>query len=312
MSYLFIHLIVLFLSGCSPEGLTPANVVPHIYMDFERHYEPFETLAERPVDAEAENNGCMSGTDWNEYYEFNVCVAATRKLSDHVMERSAEVQRAGSHSLRVVLTPTPINTWPLGQATHRAELAPRSKSPVRHYPREGEERWYGMSVYFPEDFKFTPGDDASDLRFIIAQWHHGTPGSPSVALEVYGDRLAVARSDGVSTDSRWIEPQYLTRISRGQWMDIVVRIVWSKQDGKVQIWIDDKERISLDEVQTIYENLDVGGGMKFGLYYWRWKYRESVLRTKELGIEDREIFFDEIRQYLGPDGYKAALPGHVF
>lgn len=304
----------LFFSGllctnCRKESSTVISQPPDIYLDFERALEPFQRIPVRPIDPQAENNGCIDPVAWNQYYDFNVCIASTCDMSDYAIERSDAFARLGSHSLRFFLRPTSLDKWPRGEASHRAELGPRINAPVTRYPRVGEERWYGMSVFFPEDFVFAPRDLESEIRFSIAQWQHGTTGSPALALEVYGDKLMLARSSGNSMDTEWNDPMFLTRIERGKWIDVILQVKWEKENGMAKIWVDEQLKLEQEGIATIYENLEVGGAFKIGLYYWRWKDRDSVRKTLDAGINDREIYIDEVREFIGEDGFSAVDAG---
>jgi hypothetical protein len=283
-------------------------------MDFESPVEPFRQMPNRPVNVADTGNGCLEGVSWNEYYVFNVCLATTCDVEDYAIERTTKQARAGDHSVRFMLKPTPLDKWPLGEATHRAELSPTSTSPIRRYPTEGEERWYGMSVFFPNDFVFAPDSLENDLRFIIAQWQHGSEGSPIFAFEIYGDKIAVAtaKKSGVSTNTSWVPPQFIAHIEKGQWIDLVVQIKWAKEDGMVKVWVDGQEKYQHLAMQTIYDDLSRGGGFKVGLYYWRWKYKASVEASYNAGISKREIFIDEVREYLGTDGFSAVMPANRY
>ena len=299
----------LLCSNCQKDpALAPVQIAP-VYLDFERSVEPFQSMPSRSVDPNAENNGCLNPVAWNQYYDFNVCIASTCELSDYAIERSDAYARMGNSSVRFFLKPTPLDKWPLGEASHRAELGPRYNAPVNRYPSVGQERWYGMSILFPKDFVFAPQSLESELRFSFAQWQHGTAGPPTVALEVYGDKIMLARSGGNSMDSEWIEPELLTKIKKGEWIDIVLQVKWSKEDGLIKVWVDDKLVYQEDALQTVYQNLEVGGGYKIGLYYWRWQYQESVKKSLDSGIDHREVFIDEVKEYIGKDGYQVVAAG---
>lgn len=310
ISGLLVSAFLLF--NCKKDVIIEPNKVPHLFMDFERSTEPFQIMPERPADSLARSNGCLPGIAWNQYYKFNVCIATTCEISDFAIERSDKYARDGISSLRFFLKPTPFDKWPLGEASHRAELSPSSTSPFKRYPVQNEERWYGMSILFPEDFVFAPEHLESDLRFSIAQWQHGTEGSPIFALEVYGDKIAVARSKGESHSPVWIPPEFITEIKKGTWIDLVAQVKWHKEEGTVNVWVNGEHQYENSGIQTIYENLTVGGGFKIGLYYWRWQSRESVSNTFDSGIFHREIFIDEVREYLGGDGATAVTPGNKF
>jgi hypothetical protein len=290
-------------------NLSNSSPAPDIWMGFESNEEPYETVPYRAPDPNDSGNGCLDATTWNTWYVRDVCVAPTCELDHFAIERSTLVSRSGQHSLRFYLQPTPPALWPQGEATHRAELSPKYNSPVNHYPVEGEEVWYGLSCFFPDDFVFAPQNIEEDIRFAIAQWQHGSPGSSIVALEVIGNHIVVQRQTGSSENSIWVTPISLTTIQPGQWIDLVFRIKWSQTNGLIHCWVDGQLALSLDNIQTIYNNLSVGGGFKMGIYYWRWKDYQSVQNTLNAGITQREIFLDEIRQYKGVDGYHSVVPG---
>ncbi|MCB0687113.1 MAG: polysaccharide lyase [Saprospiraceae bacterium] len=269
-------------------------------------------MPSRPVNSEAINNGCLNPVAWNQYYNFNVCIASTCEVSDYAIERSDRYARQGNSSIRFFLKPTPLDKWPLGEATHRAELGPRYEAPINRYPKEGEERWYGMSVLMPEDFVFAPPNLENELRFSIAQWQHGSEGSPALALEVYGNKLAIARSVGESVNSTWVEPQFIGEITPGKWIDLIIQVKWAKKDGIIRAWYNGKKTYDHKDIQTVYENLSVGGGLKLGIYYWRWRDKDSVRQSLENGINNREIFIDEVREFIGPEGKLVVTPGQSF
>ncbi|NND33786.1 MAG: hypothetical protein HKN76_14445, partial [Saprospiraceae bacterium] len=106
----------------------PSSGEAQIYLGFETSAEPYETMPPREPDPNGTGNGCMGGESWNEFYKFNVCVSPTSPLSDYALERSSQYARHGGSSLRCFLRPTDIADWPLGEATHRAELAPHHSS----------------------------------------------------------------------------------------------------------------------------------------------------------------------------------------
>ncbi|MBK8505593.1 MAG: heparin lyase I family protein [Saprospiraceae bacterium] len=300
--------VIITQMGCQKEVTRQDLREPDIVTDFEVNIEPFEKPADRPIDPEDDGNGCLSGTPWNLYWIYNVCISPTVEMNDFSIERTTRFVRSGEHAMRFYLKPTPLDQWPLGEATHRAELAPREKSPFPRYPREGEERWYGFSVLFPEEFVFAPVGFENDLRFMFAQWQHGSEGSPAIALEVHGDKIGVSRSEGVSLDTRFVPPVFIGNITKGKWMDFVLQIKWSKTDGFARVWVNDQLRYEEPEIQTIYNNLDIGGGFKIGIYHWRWKIKESVQNSLAVGITSREIYMDEIREFLGNDAYDVVAP----
>ncbi len=285
------------------------QVTANIDMDFESSSEPNEVEPYRAPDPNDNGNGCMDGASWNEYYKFNVCIAPASEFSDFAIERSNTYSRTGNYSTRFYLKPSNPNVWPIGEPNHRAELAPHHNSPIDRYPVEGEEMWYGISYFFPTNFVFAPESIMNDVRFIIAQWQHGSPGSPLIALEVMGDEIVLQRQGGNSTSPTWYDPVSVGTIQRGQWMDMTVQVKWSKTGGLVNIWLGGQLVYTMNNIQTIYNNINNGGGYKIGLYYWRWKEKQSVQNSLNAGINYREIFVDEVKEYHGTNGYSVVAPG---
>jgi hypothetical protein len=300
--------VVIAQVGCQKEVARQDLREPDIITDFEVNIEPFEKPADRLANPDDDGNGCLPGSPWNLYWIYNVCISPTVEMTDFSIERTNKFVRNGEHALRFYLKPTPLDQWPLGEATHRAELAPREKSPFPRYPGEGEERWYGFSVFFPEEFVFAPAALENDLRFMFAQWQHGSEGSPAIALEVHGDKIAVSRSEGISLETKFVPPAFIGKIERGKWTDYVVQIKWSKTDGFARIWMNDQLRFEKSGIQTIYQNLEIGGGFKIGIYHWRWKIKESVVNSLNAGITYREIYMDEVREFLGSNAYDVVAP----
>jgi hypothetical protein len=264
-------------------------------------YEPFEhvapALSERSASELAQSNGCFS-RGFGQFHERAMCLATTRPVTDLVSETSPSRARAGKSSMRFVLKPTPLEDWPSGEATHRNELAPDGA--WEYFPAVGEERWYGFSVLFPEDFVFAPPAIASTNRFIIAQWQHGTAGSPAVSFEVLGDKLQVVLNGGTAPDGiHEVGRGDVATITRGEWLDFMLRVVWHKTQGAVVVWSQGTAVFEQLALQTVYDNKDNGGQMKVGIYYWRWKNQSDVKAALDAGIVDREVFFDELREYHG-------------
>jgi hypothetical protein len=131
---------------------------------------------------------------------------------------------------------------------------------------------------------------------------------PRVGKAVIENKI-LKRKWGISVNSDFIPPQMLAKIEKGKWIDLVVKIIWSKTEGEIVVWINDQVRYEKYKVATMYEDLDNGGGFKFGLYYWRWKYKESIQNSANVGIVDRQIYIDEVREFLGTDGYEVVCPG---
>ncbi len=294
------------LGGCQDDAIPTNNDDPDLLMSFEEA--PLHAMPTRVTDPSGNRNGCLSEVAFNADYNYQICNAPNCPVEDVVIEPSDEVARLGERSLRFFMKPSPLNDWPGDDANHRAELGPDYNSSLQPFPSEGEERWFALSIHFPEDFVFAPEAIESDVRFAFAQWQHGSAGAPIFALEVYGDQMALTRQEGESTASKWAGADLLTTIKRGTWMDIVLQVKWSKSKGLLKIWANGEVVYSNSALQTMYTNLDYGGAYKFGIYCWRWKRVEEVTKSLNAGITHREIFIDEVSQYKGHNGFSVVAP----
>ncbi|MBI9063617.1 MAG: polysaccharide lyase [Marinilabiliaceae bacterium] len=298
--------VILLMGSCQDGAIPINNDDPDLLMNFEG--EPDHAMPTRITDPNGNSNGCLREVSFNADYNYQICNAPNCPAEDVVIEPSDEVARAGERSLRFFMKPSPLNDWPGSDANHRAELGPDYDSAIHPFPDEGEERWYAMSIFFPEAFVFAPESIESDVRFAFAQWQHGSAGAPIFALEVYGDQIALTRQEGDSRNSKWAGAEMLTTIKKGEWIDLVLQVKWSKSKGRLKIWANGAEVFNNSSIQTMYSNLDRGGAFKFGIYYWRWKRVEDVTKSLNAGIENRELFIDEVSQYKGGNGFTVVAP----
>jgi len=298
--------VIFILVSCQDDSIPINKDDPDLLMNFEE--DPLHTMPTRLTDPNGNSNGCLREVSFNADYNYQICNAPNCPAEDVVIEPSDEVARTGEKSLHFFMRPSPLNDWPGSDANHRAELGPDYDSAIQPFPAEGEERWYGMSIFFPEDFVVAPESIESDVRFAFAQWQHGSAGAPVLALEVYGDQIALSCQQGESTNSKWAGAEMLTTIRKGEWIDLVLQVKWSKSKGKIRIWVNGDEVYNNNTIQTMYTNLDRGGAFKFGIYYWRWKRVEDVTKSLNAGIENRELFIDEVSQYKGRNGFSVVSP----
>jgi hypothetical protein len=271
-------------------------------------YEPFEHVAP-PIDERSSgelDDSCFS-RDFGDWHERAMCLAVTRPVTDLISETTTDYARSGQRSMHFRMIPTPFDDWPSStEPTHRNELTPWGWD---KYPDLSEERWYGFSVMFPNDFVFAPDDIANSIRFLFAQWQHGTAGSPSVSIEVIGDKFRLELNGGTAPDDiHGIDSPLIGTIERGRWIDFVLRVFWDQSDGLVEVWIDGVKVYEKYNIQTIYYNKDNGGKLKVGVYYWRWKSQSDVQASLDAGITNRELYYDEIREYFGTNGYDIVKP----
>jgi len=305
-NWIWLATILITILGCADDS-TPINTDdPDLVIDFES--EPLNPMPTRESDPNGNKNNCLREVAYSHFYNYQICNAKNCPPEDLIIQNSNKQSRHGNNSLRIFMKPTPLENWPSEAFNHRAELGPDYESHPKPFPSIGDENWYAFSIYFPDDFVFASKEIQSDVRFAITQWQHGTAGPPIFALEVYGDQIALTREEGVSTDSKWQWPVMISNIRKGEWMDIVLQVKWQKNNGLLKIWFNEDVVYENNNIQTVYKDLDRGGGFKFGIYYWRWKNYEDVEKSLNAGINNRELFYDEIRQYKGQNGYSVVAP----
>ena len=176
----------------------------------------------------------------------------------------------------------------------RAEL-----SRIENEPGEKHERWYGFSIFLPEDYDYDAAEE------IVTQWHASPDHSPegNQIEDWRSPPLALLTSKGKwEIDFRWdtnkitvSEPEYRNQsigtYEREKWTDWVFHVKWSyEEDGLLEIW---KNGIRVfTRSGPIGFNDDAGVYMKTGIYKWLWE--ES---SEESNITKRIMYVDEI--YIG-------------
>jgi hypothetical protein len=207
--------------------------------------------------------------------------------------------RRGRYAVRVTLAPGDI-----AARKERAELMLGDREIERRRGGQGDEIWYGWSLFLPEDDPAPPGDAYP----ILGQWHHRPPardrfgrrpivsGAPPLALYLVAD----AGQDHlvlIGQSSRRAPPRLLgTRpVRRGVWNDLVFQIRWSTgPDGFVRAWLNGRPWTEGRQYgPTLYT--PVSNYLRLGLYRPKRKVRTT-----------NHVFYDEVR--LG-DSYAAVAPG---
>ena len=144
----------------------------------------------------------------------------------------------------------------LGSGGNRAEL--------RHFTgeNEGDEKWYGWSTMFADDYPATDGYQ------IFTQWHATEGGTqPPVIFDVSDEEIQLrtveSDADGNPSDSvtHWSVP-----LERGVWHRFAAHVKWSSDPdvGFIELWYDGEQVLPPTRVATLipgYANY-----LKQGLY----------------------------------------------
>lgn len=228
----------------------------------------------------------------------------------HSFTVSHSLTRSGSSSGRIELR----RTDPVAGNSYRAELRLTQGSIVGGV---GQERWYGLSIYVPGDWRIDT--NPRDWQ-ILAQWH-SLPDvqlgegllPPPLAIWIdkgewsiwsYWDRTPVTKTtaDGAPLPPGGRAVLWRGPYSTGKWTDWVVHAQWSYlSDGLIEMWKDGVKVVSrrgpntYNDTQPLYFML--------GLYRWPWSFPNNVWSEPK-----RVVYFDELRVGDATANYSAVVP----
>lgn len=206
------------------------------------------------------------------------------------------IKHGNNNSFRFVLK----KKDPLVSTSKRAEISNdnhKYKDPI------GSERWYGFSVYLPNDWV----DDV--MKEIVHQWHATPdcdisgcePWRPVPAqLMVEGKNWIVCRRYETSSGSRNYKEIIKVPYKKGVWTDWVYHIIWkNNSSGLIEVWKDGTKLFRLPG--NIGYNDKNGIFWKFGIYKWGWLYsdRKSNCTTRTIyhaliKIGDKNSNYNEV------------------
>ncbi len=178
--------------------------------------------------------------------------------SSFQIARSPTVE--GTCSSMIVLGPDSANQINAGSDGALMWLSPR-------YGVSGQQLWQRFFVYFPPDFRATPGD-----WNWFAEWHNDGGYRPFVerreitweyanlswtVRNLRVPRIALRVLGGPSASPKRIWSNAQTRLKLGHWYDILVHVVWSPDPavGRVDWWLDGKRLLSIT-TPTLYTRPD--------------------------------------------------------
>jgi hypothetical protein len=162
-------------------------------------------------------------------------------------------------------------------SSKRAEISERT--PDSSTP-ERVERWYGFSIYLPNEWV---NDRSAES---LTQWHQvaDTGGSPPLGI--------------ITNNGQWQISQHWENFERhtllgsyrtGVWTDWVLHIKWSPESyGFLHVWQD-----GADVFSEMGRNKHADGRavyMKFGIYKWDWQSNPAKSQTSQ-----RVMFYDSLR-----------------
>lgn len=207
---------------------------------------------------------------------------------DYSLQRSKQVARSGNYSLRVSLNSQDKNV----AGGKRSELAMGAEMNPQ------VDRWYGFSIFIPEDYQT---DDQSE---IFAQWHDAAPvsliRSPPVSLHLYRGQWRIALYWGaqkfttkLTASKKLID---MGAFERNKWTDFVFHIKFSYTDnGILEVWKDGKQLVNY--VGPNFYNDDNGPYFKIGLYKYPWNSGKNLPQSNKVFYIDDVAIGNEKATY---------------
>lgn len=211
--------------------------------------------------------------------------------------------RAGKRALEISLR----RSDPMQSKGKRAELL------IPYTYRHGQSYWYGFSVYLPAGWQEDYRGDVVAQFFANEDKHLGEKGrSPALALRIKKQFWYVTnRWDGRAVTPKNSAPKaklYKARFQRGRWTDWVfhVRWAWKKalpaaDEGLIEVFRDGKKVAEKRGPNTYNDRR--GPSLKLGIYKAPWNDPSA-----ESAVQERRLFFDEIRVGSEAAGYSGVAP----
>lgn len=217
-----------------------------------------------------------------------------QKCCDLSLQRSDSIARSGKYSLRVSLNSHDPNV----AGGKRSEFSMGAERSTNF------ERWYGFSIFLPNDYQL---DDQSE---IVAQWHDAAPAflirSPPIALHLFHGQWRIAMFWGAKkfTDKATANKKLLDlgAFEKNKWTDFVFHIKFSyNDDGVLEIWKDGVQVMNYKGPNCY--NDDNGPYFKVGIYKYPWN------GNKNLPSENKVLYFDDIAIGNETAKYDDVAPG---
>ena len=166
----------------------------------------------------------------------------------------------------------------------------------------GTERWYGWSVFLPNDYQVDPnsfeilGQFHSQPDFHLGEQWRSPPGSFDISGSNHWEyqlnwdpKPLTIGNDPTAGDPPGGKQKFdMGEISPGVWTDFIVQAKWSyENDGILNIWRDGVQVVSHLGPNTY--NDQAAHFFKLGIYKpdWHWAPHKSV-------VDHRVVYFDEL------------------
>ena len=152
------------------------------------------------------------------------------------------------------------------QGVERAELGQTAASEA-----PSEASWYRWKVFFPKDY-----ESAYPARNRHGQFVDLGAGGSAWVFEI-GSTGALWFGSQFADESRYFSV-INERDLRGQWHDIIVEAVWSRSKGKVNVWVNEEQRVRYQGAACDYCRIALTYGVaRNGVNQFKKRYPEQSL-----------------------------------
>lgn len=185
-------------------------------------------------------------------------------------------------------------TVPRAANSYRSEISLPSEN-------EFNERWYGISLFVPEEWVIDPNKGAD----IVIQWHavpgNSKPTHPNVAIAIQESNWELRQSFG--SPQKGVDRKKTVMadsLKPGAWVSWVVHAKWSPDEtGRLRFW-KDGEMVLDSTGPNVYGTIgkEYTPYLKTGIYHPEWnmkteKHKERFL-AETPGVEKKEIYISDV------------------
>jgi hypothetical protein len=216
----------------------------------------------------------------------------------------------GSGSFSIVNSPVRVGNRSMKVVVNGVRTEIKANGAGGSNITNGKERWFGFSLYFPNDFETTTTSRGGvDIFFQIHERPDACEDWRSPPFAVYGrdNKLEISVIHDPNPCSKGnpgnVEGKgnkktiYSTPFIRGRWVDMVLYVKWAHDDagnGLTEAWIDGKKVVSYKGPNCYNDQKEMY--LKMGTYH-----HDSIVHTH---------YVDEIRMGNDKATYSDVVPGN--
>jgi hypothetical protein len=200
----------------------------------------------------------------------------SEKFIPGAFELQPEIVRSGKKAAKLILREGDQIEKEKGTNLERAEL----REPRKLMAIEDTDYSYAFSLFLPSDFPIVP------TRLVIAQWKQNceaggcNPNNPVIAIRFESGKLRITLQTGQEKTVLFSKTDSILN----QWLDFKFNIRFSRNEGQIKTWLNNKIIIDFNGV-TAYS--DEYGYPKPGNFYFKMGlYRDTMSQPMTIYIDN--------------------------